>query len=216
MSATAQNTQEKPDSVERILQAATRLFAEQGFEGVTTRQLAAAADLNMATMHHHVGTKRQLYERVLTRLFDEERAVINPFLDAIDDNILKDPKALRGLLADLVDTLVDLMDRSPDRARLYMRRWLEEDESPSETHERETLALYETLSDLLERAKSAGTIRVDVEIGVTLRGFDWLLNGYFVTGPLGTGALLSDPHDEKNLEAFKRYLNEYVCLMLGL
>lgn len=216
MTANTVNTSEKMDSLERILLAATQLFAEQGFEGVTTRQIAAAANLNMATMHHHVGTKRQLYERVLARLFEEERAVINPFLEQIDDSTLKNAESLRVLLSDLVDTLVNLIDRSPARARLYMRRWLEDAEFSGEDHQRETLALYETLSTLLNNAQQAGTIRDDINTDLILRGFDWLLNGYFVTGPLGTSTLQGNPHDENNIAAFKRYLNLYVCSMLKL
>jgi len=216
MTATVNAKSEKTDSVERILQAATQLFADFGFDGVTTRQIAAAADLNMATVHHHVGTKRQLYDKVLARLFQEERKIVDPFLEKIDDSVLQNSDELRAVLKDLLDTLVDLLDQSPARARLYMRRWLEGASDSGDEHERDTLAFYETLGGVLARAQIAGSINADANIALMLRGFDWLINGYFVTGPIASGSLKGDPHAPENLRQFKKFLNAYVTCTLGL
>jgi AcrR family transcriptional regulator len=38
------------DSQEHILRAATLLFAEHGYHGVSTREIAGAVDLNVATV----------------------------------------------------------------------------------------------------------------------------------------------------------------------
>lgn len=48
----------------RILQCAERLFAARGFDGVTTRDVAAAAGVNVSTLHFHWWNKRTLYEAV--------------------------------------------------------------------------------------------------------------------------------------------------------
>jgi TetR/AcrR family transcriptional regulator len=52
-------------SVEQILAAAEKVFAEHGFEGATMMQLAAAAGLPKANLHYYFGTKEQLYRAVL-------------------------------------------------------------------------------------------------------------------------------------------------------
>jgi AcrR family transcriptional regulator len=44
----------------RILAAATELIAAHGIRGMTMRQLAAACDLNIATLYHYVGSKSDL------------------------------------------------------------------------------------------------------------------------------------------------------------
>lgn len=44
----------------RILAAATELIAAHGVRGMTMRQLAAACDLNIATLYHYVGSKSDL------------------------------------------------------------------------------------------------------------------------------------------------------------
>lgn len=48
-----------------ILRAAEESFAAAGFVGATTRQVAARAGVNVATLHYHFGNKEKLYRAVL-------------------------------------------------------------------------------------------------------------------------------------------------------
>ncbi|GAB2940639.1 TetR family transcriptional regulator [Nonomuraea fastidiosa] len=50
---------------ERILQAARTLFGEQGYEQVTVRMIAAAADANIALVGRYFGSKAGLFGAVL-------------------------------------------------------------------------------------------------------------------------------------------------------
>ena len=52
-------------SVEHILAASEKIFAQHGFEGATMAQLAAAAGLPKANLHYYFGTKEKLYRAVL-------------------------------------------------------------------------------------------------------------------------------------------------------
>ena len=49
---------------EFILDEAARLFARQGYDRVTVRDIAAATDLSMPTLYHHFGDKENLYREV--------------------------------------------------------------------------------------------------------------------------------------------------------
>jgi AcrR family transcriptional regulator len=50
---------------DRILAAATGLFAEHGFAGTNTRAIAKAADVKQVMVHYYYGSKGQLYDAVL-------------------------------------------------------------------------------------------------------------------------------------------------------
>jgi TetR/AcrR family transcriptional regulator len=55
-------------SMEHILAATEKVFAQHGFEGSTMAQLAAAAGLPKANLHYYFGTKEGLYRAVLERI----------------------------------------------------------------------------------------------------------------------------------------------------
>ena len=53
----------------RILEAARKLFAEEGLDATSTRAIAEAAGVNLAMIHYYFGSKEKLYERVLAGEF---------------------------------------------------------------------------------------------------------------------------------------------------
>ena len=58
----------------RVLKAATRLFAANGFEKVTVREICRAADANVAAVNYHFGDKLGLYREVLGKAMETMRA----------------------------------------------------------------------------------------------------------------------------------------------
>ena len=54
----------RQESEARILRAAEQVFAETGFSGATTADIAAKARLPKANVHYYFGTKERLYRRV--------------------------------------------------------------------------------------------------------------------------------------------------------
>lgn len=215
MEAAEQHFELSP-SAERIVDAATVLFAERGFQGVTTRELARAAGLNVATIHHHVGTKRELYLKVLHRLHAQDRAMIDAFLAGLDPSTTDSPERLRDVLLRLLDVLLERTREHPERLRLYVRRWLEPKDELTKTESELSLSLYRPVADLLSNARGEGAIAFQGDIMIFLRSFDWLIYGYFVGGPMRTDTLRGDPMDSENLARFRSYLHDYLCRMLGL
>jgi AcrR family transcriptional regulator len=56
-----------PDTRTRILDTAESLFAEQGFEATSLRQVTREAEVNLAAVHYHFGSKLDLLRAVLER-----------------------------------------------------------------------------------------------------------------------------------------------------
>ena len=61
------------DTKSRLLRVAERLFAEQGFGGVSVRQLTAAAGVNLAAVNYHFGSK----EGLLAAIFEQRCRPMN-------------------------------------------------------------------------------------------------------------------------------------------
>ena len=116
-----------------------------------------------------------------------------------------------------LDALVDLTIEQPETPRLWLRRWLEQDESPAAIEAEVSLPLYDMALDLLERAQAAGTIRSSgVDLRMMLTGFIWILYGYFAGSPLDASGARVDPLHPEQIAAFKRFLHAYTARMLGL
>ncbi|MCP5070327.1 MAG: TetR/AcrR family transcriptional regulator, partial [bacterium] len=66
--ARAQNTNDTP---ERILEAALEAFAQKGFEGARTRDIAARAKVTLGLVQYHYGTKEELWKAAVERAFED-------------------------------------------------------------------------------------------------------------------------------------------------
>ena len=60
---------ETADTREQLLKTAARLFAEKGFEAVSTRELAREADVNMAMIAYYFGSKEGLFKAIIEERF---------------------------------------------------------------------------------------------------------------------------------------------------
>lgn len=102
---------------EEIIQEATRLFAERGYEGASMGDLAERVGLRKASLFHHFPSKDALYAAVVGQLIERIAAEIGgalsreqPFLERMDDLndrvttiFASDPCAARVLLREMLD-----------------------------------------------------------------------------------------------------------------
>ena len=79
---TATGTDQTP---QRLIEAAARLFAENGYAATSVRDLTAAAECNLAAVNYHFGSKQGLYEQVfkdmLGALRQQRIAAVKAVLD---------------------------------------------------------------------------------------------------------------------------------------
>ncbi|MCQ4119191.1 TetR/AcrR family transcriptional regulator [Rhodococcus tibetensis] len=74
------------DTRARILTAARKLFAQNGFDKTSVRAVALGAGVDAALVHHYFGTKRQLFLDSVEIPVDPTR-VIAPVLDIPTDEV---------------------------------------------------------------------------------------------------------------------------------
>lgn len=108
------------ESRARLLQAALRLFAQKGFAKTSTRELALAAQTNIAAISYYFGDKAGLYRAVLTD------PTGGPDVDpaAFEQPGLSLQQALQGLLAGFTEPLKQ-GDLAQHCMRLHFREMLE-------------------------------------------------------------------------------------------
>jgi len=92
------------DQRTRILDAALGLMAERGARGMSMRRLAAACDLNVATLYHYFPSKQDLFREAIAH-GRYDALLANPF----PDGLAGPPEArlaalLDHLFAEMVDT----------------------------------------------------------------------------------------------------------------
>lgn len=59
----------KQDVEKKIIDAARELFYEKGFTGVTVRDIASKAEVNLALLHYYFRTKEKVFEVVFNEAF---------------------------------------------------------------------------------------------------------------------------------------------------
>lgn len=55
----------------KILDAAETLFADKGFNGTSLREITSLADVNLAAVNYHYGSKKELIKAVMSRYMNE-------------------------------------------------------------------------------------------------------------------------------------------------
>jgi len=90
---------------DRLLKAATQLFADKGLDGVSTRELAAEAGVNLSAITYHFGGKEKLYKAALQNVIDLLAPRRQQVIDALGASVRAakgDPALLSGVCANLV------------------------------------------------------------------------------------------------------------------
>lgn len=81
----------KPDTKDRILEAAEEFFAERGFAGTSMRALTQAAGVNLAAAHYHFGSKEGLFEAVIQLRVEPISQEQRKQLDQLETRVGGDP-----------------------------------------------------------------------------------------------------------------------------
>ncbi len=134
------------DSRQRLLLAALRLFADQGFAKTSTRELAEAAGVNVAAISYYFGDKAGLYRAAFLEPQGEPAAAVAAFADPA----LSLDAALAAFYAGFLEPM-----RHGDLARQCLKLHVREMVEPTGLWEEEVQQvikpMHEALVGLLQR-----------------------------------------------------------------
>jgi TetR/AcrR family transcriptional regulator len=138
----------------QLLEAALNLFSEKGFDGVTTKEIAAAAGVTEAIIFRHFPTKQALYQAVLESEFGRSDyhkwlAQARECMDRNDD---------RGLFRAIAAAIIESYRGDPRMERVMLFAALEGNGQALEHYRNFCLPLFEILREYIVRRQSEGAL----------------------------------------------------------
>jgi AcrR family transcriptional regulator len=108
----------------RILEAAEAVFATKGFEGASTREIAAKAGVNISSLHYHWETKETLYDAVFESVYKQLTEICR---DSLLPTAARDDSSW-SVHESSIGRVFDYFAANPNIPRLLLRRILENEE----------------------------------------------------------------------------------------
>jgi AcrR family transcriptional regulator len=151
--ATAQVRFSAADRREQILEIATGLFARQGFQGTTTKQIAEGSGVTEALIFRHFPSKEELYWAVIQRKINAAgvRERMRERLDARGSDL----EVISGLAAEILERRAK--DQTLSRLLLYSA--LENHRLSHRFFRTYVAEYYEVLAEFIRRRIANGQFR---------------------------------------------------------
>lgn len=105
------------EALERILITAEKLFAQQGYDGTTLRQITRLAEVNLAAVNYHHGDKESLYLEILRRRIQPINQRRLAMLEEAEQQAGGQPVPLVTLIEILAGPLFALYAESDENSR---------------------------------------------------------------------------------------------------
>lgn len=183
----------RPDSRDALIEAASRLFAAYGADGVSLRRIADEAGVTPAMVNYYFGGKKGLHEAMLERTFAR---VIEGVRSV----------AARGKgLDNLLDVLLAAFAAEPWIATLVLREVLSEDGAFREQFIRDyAVHMADLLPEVMRREIEANRFRDDLDPRLAFLSFMGMTIMPFVARPVVERVLGID-YDEVFLQRFAQH-----------
>ncbi len=166
---------------QRLLAAATRLFAEQGYDRTSVQEIVEAAGVTKGALYHYFGSKDDLLHEVYARVLRVQQERLDAFADA-DEPI---EKRLRGAAADVVVTTIENLDD----AMIFFRSMHHLSPEKNKQVRAERRRYHERFRALVEEGQEAGVFSTatpaDLVVDYHFGSVHHLSTWYRPDGPMG-------------------------------
>lgn len=152
---TDRNTDRNGDVAERILEEATRLFADKGFNGTSVQEVADAVGVRKSSLLYHYASKDELRRAVLRKIIEHWNEALPSLLAAATSG--------QGQFDALVDALVAFFVADAYRARLVVREVLDRPDQMREMMKDHIGPWVRIVADYIRRGQESGRLFADVE-----------------------------------------------------
>lgn len=158
---------------DKILEAAIKLFAEKGFNGTTTKEIAEKAGVNEALIFRYFSTKRDLYSAIIERKIEQDPKIeltLETFKQTKDDWLI---------FKSLGTRMFECVEKDPSFLRLLHFSALEGHELSDMFLDTYVQHLRMLLSDYIEERVSDGAFK-DIDPLLAARAFIGMFINYII------------------------------------
>ena len=100
---------EKEKSKQRILNSATKLFAQKGYDGVGIREICKDANANICMVSYFWGGKEELYKGIVDNLIEKQNEYAKTFIDInLDPSTLSKQEQI-NLMYTIFDKVIEFL-----------------------------------------------------------------------------------------------------------
>ena len=154
MKRAAAAVREKPEvPAGRLLEAAASLFAQHGFDAVSTGTVATAAGLSQSMVHYHFGTKEKLWKAAVEHLMHGRGDMFSLHMDDLQD--VDDLARLKIMLR----RFISANSAEPDLTRILIHEGMNDSPRLKWLAKRYMIRGYETFNTAIETAIESGAVR---------------------------------------------------------
>lgn len=160
---------------EKILKAATHLFAKYGFAGTSMDDIADMVGIKKASLYHHFPSKHDIYNELINQTL---KKIIEIFrLSFSSGDIIKDAR-------NFVKQIMFFIRENEEYVKILMRELLDENVPIRKLAQEYVPQILSFGSQILEEGKKQGVFKRDVDpiqLSITLTGAIII---YFIFRPL--------------------------------
>jgi len=138
---------------ERLINAAVSLFAQHGYDAVSTGAVAAAAGLTQSMVHYHFGTKEKLWRAAVEHIMHVRGSMFSLNLEDLRD---VDPLARLKIM---VRRFVSTNAADPDLTRILIHEGMRDSPRLKWLAKRYMVRGYEAFNSAIEAAVESGAAR---------------------------------------------------------
>ncbi len=186
---------------DEIVDEATRLFAERGYEGASMADLAERVGLRKASLFHHFASKDVLYAAVLERL-------VGPISDAITRAVQTEASFAHRLDA-MSDAITEVLHAQPFAARLLVREAMDWGPVIRDRLAGTIQQVLEAADQFAQAGRAAGVFK-DGDMRQIIMSIVGVHFMPFAIPQVTEGFLKTSPYDAVFLDARKLAVREHV------
>jgi len=193
-----------------ILDAAEKVFAMQGFEGETMREIAAQAGVEQALLNYHFASKRKLFEAMFVRRSEAINQQRLALLNELCADEGSPPPTLPQLIEALFRPTVSFGHEQPSGS-LFSRVLVSTNNADDEASRELISSLYDPIAKRFIEAIQKAVPGLQKEKAVW--GYMFAIGvGMTMMAPTGRAKRLSgDKCDDSDIEAMMAHIVPFVC-----